>query len=182
MKQLSIILISVSFFLTACGTNITDAQQTKIDALEIGIDTIVKNVTAIDSVEVIKMVTNFNARKNYLQKEMTDTIDQEALFALDRFVSLRKGMAFIGSEYSSIKSEALVMQKQIEDFQHDIDHKHMDETQFERYYALEKENFDRLEQSAERLVITNSKITEAYNERVIFVDSLINAYKNRVNE
>lgn len=180
MRQ--IIFISCVLFLTACGPKITKKQQIKLNELELGIDSIVSNVISLDSVKTFEMISNFQERKNFVQVEMTDTIERETLFKLDEFVQLRKGMGYLLSEYSGIKFEALTMQSQIKDLMHDVEHRLVEEKQFDRYYDLEKTNLDQLKFASERLVDIDARMQVDYAEKVEMVDSLISAYKIKVNE
>lgn len=169
-------------FLASCGPKITKEQEERLNELTANIDSIASQIATIDSVKSQKMTSDFFAKKNYLQIKMTDTISRDILFKLDEFVQLRKGMGYLQGEYSGIAAEAKIMQQQMEDLNHDVESGLIEEKQFEKYYELEKTNFDKLKFAAERLVDVNERMHPAYNKQVVFIDSLINAHKAKLND
>jgi membrane-bound lytic murein transglycosylase MltF len=139
-------------------------------------------VNALDSAEVKQLADNFFDRKNYIQNKIVDTLKPEMIFKLDAFVQLRKEMGFIRGEYGTIKNEANILKKQIADLNHDVSEGLVDEKQFERYYSLEKTNYDQLTMATGQLTAAITEGSKKYNELLPEVDSLIAAYKESVNE
>lgn len=182
MKKIYFLFILACIFLSSCGPKINQKQKQKLEQLTQSVDSVAVVVNAIDSAELISRVSDFFAKKNYVQNEMKDTLERETIFMLDAFVQLRKGMGYLQEQYIPIREEANIMQQQLIDLNHDVENRLIDEKKFDKYYQLEKDNFEQLFLAAGRLNEVNQKTLKAYNERLPKIDSLINAYKARLNE
>jgi len=182
MKVFFIPLLICSLVLVACGPKINDNQQKQLKKLTEQVDSITKTINAIDSAKLITMTSNFFERKEYVQNNLVDTVDKKTLFKLDDFIQLRKGMGYLATEYSSVKSETNIMSQQIEDLNHDVDKGLIEEKQFNRYIGLELENFKQLQPAAGRLIAINENMKNQYNSKVGLVDSLIAANKTKLND
>lgn len=182
MKKHLIILSLISSFLVACGPKINSTQQNSLEKLTTKVDSVTQLVNALDSVEIAKMTNEFFERKNFIQKKITDTLKPEFIFKLDEFIQLRKEMGFIRGEYFTIKNEANILNKQIQDLNHDVSKRLVEEKQFERYYSLEKTNYDQLVMATNQLTGAIEEGSKKYNKLLPEIDSLITAYKATLNE
>jgi hypothetical protein len=91
-------------------------------------------------------------------------------------------MGFIRGEYATIKNEANILKKQMEDLNHDVSEGLVKEKQFERYYALEKTNYDELMMATVQLTACIDQGSKIYRKLLPEIDSLITAYKVTLNE
>ena len=181
-KPLFTLSLIFSLLIVSCGPKINPDQKESIEKLTNQVDSVAKVVNALDSAEVKQLADNFFDRKNYIQNKIVDTLKPEMIFKLDAFVQLRKEMGFIRGEYGTIKNEANILKKQIADLNHDVSEGLVDEKQFERYYSLEKTNYDQLTMATGQLTAAITEGSKKYNELLPEVDSLIAAYKESVNE
>jgi len=182
MKQISILLFGALLFLSSCGPKINKTQQEELNVLTGRIDSIVNGINDIDSVALEKMVVDFFEKKDFIQNDIKDTIGPDIIFTLDAFMRLRKAMGFFQKEYSAIKQEANTMQIQMEDLNHDVNKRLIEEKQFEKYYVLEKENFDNLNRASTQLFNVFKRTNKSYHEQLPVIDSIIDSYKSKMNE
>ncbi len=182
MRKSILFLSVIGLFLTACGPKINSDQQKSLSTLTSQVDSVTSIINAMDSVELMTLTDNFFNRKNFLQKQMIDTLEPEIIFKLDGFIQLRKTMGFIRGEYGVIKKEANIMKHQMVDLNHDVSERLIEEKQFGRYYSLEKANYDELKLASIQLKRAVEVSTKEYNERIVAVESVIDAYKTKKDE
>jgi len=58
----------------------------------------------------------------------------------------------------------------------------VDKKQFDRYFSLEKTNYDQLTMATNQLSAAITKGSKKYNDFLPEIDSLITAYKESLNE
>jgi|GEM_PF-6258465 hypothetical protein len=182
MKKSLLILFVISSFFVACGPKINSTQQESLQQLTSNVDSVAQLLNALDSAELTQLTDNFFQRKNFIQSEMADTLAPETIFKLDAFIQLRKEMGFIRGEYFTIKNEANILNQQMVDLNHDVSKRLVEEKQFERYYALEKENYDELTMATSQLTGALERGRTSYHRLVEEIDSVITAYKSTLNE
>ena len=182
MKKYIIILLSTSSMLVACGPKINSTQQDSLQKLTNNVDSVAELVNALDSAELTQLADNFFERKNFIQNKMVDTLQPEVIFKLDSFVQLRKEMGFIRGEYLTIKNEANILKQQMIDLNHDVSKRLVEEKQFDRYYTLEKTNYDELTMATSQLMAAIEQGSIRYETLLPAIDSLITAYKAKLNE
>ena len=182
MKNSIVILLIFSSFFVACGPKINSNQQDSLQQLTSKVDSVAQFLNALDSVELTRLTDSFFERKNFIQSQMVDTLEPAIIFKLDAFVQLRKEMGFIRGEYFTIKTEANILKQQMVDLNHDVSKRLVEEKQFERYYALEKANYDELSMANNQLKAAVEQGTIQYNGLIGEIDSVITAYKANLNE
>lgn len=182
MKYTSLLFLTFSLFLVACGPKINSSQQEELETLTTKVDSIAQKMNALDSVALTQLTSDFFERKNFIQEKMTDTLDPRIIFKLDAFVQLRKEMGFIRGQYAVIKSEANILKQQLVDLNHDVSKRLVEEKRFDQYYELENENYNKLAEAATKLLAGVEQGTKQYNELVVVADSVIAAYKANLNE
>ena len=182
MRNSILFLFSISLLLNSCGPKINSEQQNNLELLTAKVDSIVNEVNTLDSVALMDLTNDFFDRKNYLQRQVSDTIAPELIFKIDSFIQLRKGMGFIRGEFSPIKTEANILKQQLEDLSHDVDNRLVEEKQFDRYFELEKNNFDELSIAYQQLSVSIELVTKKYNLLAPGIDSFIEDYKARIND
>lgn len=182
MKYISLFVLTFSVLLTSCGSKINKEQQQKLEALTVKVNSITKKVNELDSAALVKLTDEFFERRNFIQQKMTDTLPPEMIFMLDAFIQLRKEMGYIRGQYGMIKLEANILQQQLVDLNHDVSKRLVEEKRFDKYYDLEFQNYNQLSTAASGLFSGVETGTKKYNEMVGEVDSLIKAYKAKLNE
>ena len=182
MKKSILILLVISSFFVACGPNINSTQQDSLQQLTTKVDSVAQLLNELDSVELSRLTDNFFERKNFIQSQIVDTLEPAMIFKLDAFIQLRKEMGFIRGEYFTIKTEANILKQQMVDLNHDVSKRLVEEKQFERYYALEKTNYDELAMATNQLIAAVEQGTIQYNGLIEEIDSVITAYKANRNE
>lgn len=182
MKKNIFYILAISLFIVSCGPKINSAQQESLEKLTLQVDSITEKINEIDSLQLTQLTLDFAERKRFIQYEMVDTLKPEIIFKLDAFMQLRKPMGFIMGEYTTIKTEANILQKQMVDLNHDVSNRLVEEKQFERYYTLENDNYGELSMAANQLFRAVEGGTKSYNEMVVEIDSIISAHKARLNE
>ncbi|MDA9311994.1 hypothetical protein N9515_09090 [Vicingaceae bacterium] len=182
MKKHLLTLSFIFSLLVSCGPKINPGQQESLQNLTNQVDSVTELVNALDSAELNQLADNFFDRKNFIQNQIVDTLKPEMIFKLDAFVQLRKEMGFIRGEYGTIKNEANILKKQLIDLNHDVSEGLVDKKQFDRYFSLEKTNYDQLTMATNQLSAAITKGSKKYNDFLPEIDSLITAYKESLNE
>lgn len=181
-KAFTALSFVIIVFLSACGPKINAEQQERLKTLTLSTDSIAEMVNAIDSNQIAKSVEVFFTHKEFLQNKMRDTLSRDLIFKLDKYLSLRKSMSYLRSDYINIASEANIMQQQLADLNKDISNRLIDEKKFETYYELELKNYEQLKFATDRLKKVQENSLPVFEKSYPFIDSLINAYQLRVNE
>ncbi|MFT6167380.1 MAG: hypothetical protein ACJAV5_000650 [Vicingaceae bacterium] len=182
MKKYILVLLTTSSLLVACGQKINPAQQDSLQELTNKVDSVAELINALDSAKLTQLADDFFERKNFIQNKIVDTLKPEMIFKLDSFVQLRKEMGFIRGEYFTIKNEANILKQQMVDLNHDVSKRLVEEKQFDRYYTLEKINYDELTMATSQLIAVVEQGTIKYESLLPIIDSLIIAHKAKLNE
>lgn len=182
MKTLFILSLTIVSALSACGPKITDEQAKKLDILSAQADSLYQSLVEIDSNKVIEITTGYEERRSLLLNDMKDTLSRETLFYLDSFLVMKKVARFFKNDFFQIRQEVKTITKQLDDLEKDVANRLVNENQFNDYYKLEKENFDQLLPITSQVSISYENMQKKYERMTPKVDSIINAYKAKVNE
>lgn len=182
MKRNILILFAAISLMVSCGPKINSTQQKSLEQLTQKVDSVAELVNALDSAELTQLIDSFFNRKIFIQNKIVDTLKPEMIFKLDSFVQLRKGMGFIRGEYYTIKNEANILKQQMLDLNHDVSKRLVEEKQFDRYYTLEKINYDQLAIATSQLTAAIEKGSNKYESLLPVIDSVIEAYKANLHE
>lgn len=178
MKNFIPIVLVILLFTVSCSPKINEQQQESLNELTLKVDSSVAILAAIDSAEIMQMGNEFEKMKGFLLNDIKDTLSPETVFYLDSFVNLKKPMAFITSKYVPLKKEAITVQQQMKDLKQDVDNRLVDEEHFEKYYRLEEENYNKLNDAVGQFNKAYNVSKRRYSNMKPKVDSIISASKS----
>lgn len=179
MKNISFLLFSIALILIACGPKISAEQEEKLSQLNQEVDSTYQTIMAVDSNKLIEITNGFAERRDFITKNMSDTISREVAFYLDSFLMMKKGILFLSKEYKPILKESKIVKKQLQDLNHDVQNRLVDEKHFEKYYFLEQDNHMKLKGIVSQIKKAYDIIEEKYFRMLPKVDSIIEASKQK---
>lgn len=173
----------IGYFLLSCSPKINSEQANRLDALEAGVDSAVNIlVQEIDSSAAMELANNYFRDREFFLEKMKDTLDTKTIFLIDKYMSYKKAMRYLQSNYHSYLKEALIMQQQMKDLRHDVEKRMVDEEYFEKYYELEHANYKQLQKAAQQIGTIYQKSSTEIAEIKPRIDSIITAYKSKIVE
>jgi hypothetical protein len=181
MKYLPIIAIVFSIgILSSCTKNLTEEQNQKLNALGLQLDSTLSSLNEIDSAKTFDSSENYFENLNFIQNEMTDTIDRETTFFIDKYYSLRKDFKLFKTNYSKVRKEIAVTRTQLANLKHDGDNGLLQEGQFDKYYHLESNNIILIMETVNGVTKAVEQILPAYEKMNTKIDSIVNSSKQKM--
>lgn len=181
MKK-AFLLSGISLLLVACGAKISKEQSTQLEQLSTNVNASVAILmNDIDSSRLVEMSNEFFANRAFFQNVMNDTIDTETIFIIDDYMRNKKAMEYIKTNFIPIRLEAQSMQQQILDLEHDVENGLVEQEQFDKYYELESRNFEQLERAINQINSIYLRIDTELVQKAPKIDSIINAYKAKMD-
>ena len=113
---------------------------------------------------------------------MKDTLSRETLFFLDSFLVMKKTLRFLNKDFFAIRNEVKTITKQLADLKKDVDNGLVNETHFEEYFKMENDNFRQMHLICLPINENFIKDFDKYERMTPKVDSIISAYKAKINE
>jgi len=170
------------FFLMSCGSKISSKQEQKLSELRSELDSTYEAISSLDSATIRKISNYYHEKRNYITKEMDDTLEPETLFYIDTFLVIKKVIRFFDNQYFPILEEARTMKKQLRDLEHDVENGLVNEEQFEDYFQAEQDNFLKLKNVSSDIDRLYKTMTGKYNRMSPKIDSIVNATKTKSND
>lgn len=181
-KQLTLCSL-IALFAVSCGPKISTENQSKMDELTLKIDSSVDILmNQIDSSRMVELTDDFFMKQSFFENDMKDTVDRATIFLIDEYMRNRKSITYLRANYEDFLLEAKTMQKQLKDLKHDVDARLVDDEQFKKYYELEYNNFLQLDEAVNTVRDVYLRIDTQLVDLTPKMDSIIKAYKAKVNE
>lgn len=177
MIKRSIFIFLIASAMVACGPRITDEQMNSLKQLELQLDSTIQDFEQIDSAEAFKAIETYEANLSYLQKEIKDTLPRKTAFFVDSYYQMRKPLRKYAQNYSIVKSELTLSEKQLEDLRRDVENGLVELEQFNDYLAIEQKTVDQLEAVTTDLIMNMNKVMPMYEKKNPRIDSLVKVYK-----
>lgn len=181
MRVITLIsILTICTILVSCGNRLNEEQEKKLSRLEFRVDSTLDVINSIDTAKGLASANHFFENMEYIKTVMTDTIDRDMAFYIDKYYSTRKSFKYFGKEYPYVHRELTICKEQISNLRHDADNGILEEGQFEKYYHLESNNLILAEEAANEVVEAIDFVEPIYADMNPRIDSLINASKQNM--
>jgi hypothetical protein len=180
MKYLSIIAVIISIgLLSSCTKSLTEEQTLRLNSLDLRLDSTLISLNEIDTAKINAVAIHYFENLDYIQHKMTDTIDRETTFFIDKYYSLKKGYHLFQKDYPKVLKEIAITKTQLENLKHDGDNGLIEDEQFEKYYHLESNNIILISESANGVINAIDLIQPKYENMITKIDSIVISSKQK---